>query len=207
VVPGVGDMYSSKIEFLDNGQVSRYSLFRDHVPLSYADAIALWQADRRFREIFVEILRDAPFPAYFWETPPITANSVTRPFEFVLVDSPALVAMRADSDAFAAHFNTTDKDQVVTFSNLANDAVLITPRPGAHGSAYPHLAAFSRDAPRRQQDQLWCRVGRVVLQRLQQRPLWVSTSGLGVPWLHVRVDTFPKYYTYAPYRVASGRGR
>lgn len=31
-------------------------------------------------------------------------------------------------------------------------------------------------------------------------PLWVSTSGLGVSWLHVRLDSRPKYYTYAPYK-------
>ena len=32
------------------------------------------------------------------------------------------------------------------------------------------------------------------------RLLWISTSGEGVPYLHVRLDTVPKYYVYAPYR-------
>mmetsp|Transcript_9405 Transcript_9405/g.21189 ORF Transcript_9405/g.21189 Transcript_9405/m.21189 type:complete len:541 (+) Transcript_9405:444-2066(+) len=27
-------------------------------------------------------------------------------------------------------------------------------------------------------------------------PVWLSTSGMGVPWLHVRLDSSPKYYTY-----------
>lgn len=30
--------------------------------------------------------------------------------------------------------------------------------------------------------------------------LWCSTSGLGVYWLHIRLDQYPKYYTYRPYK-------
>ena len=33
--------------------------------------------------------------------------------------------------------------------------------------------------------------------------LWVSTSGLGVYWLHVRLDSYPKYYQHAPYKNAA----
>jgi len=147
-------------------------------------------------------LCEAAFPAYFWETPPVTVDTVTRPFEFVLVDSPQLAGLEADSSGFAAHFDSADNQDVVTFSNLGNDAILVAPCPRVRLSAYPHLAAFSRDAPWRQQDQLWCRVGHVVEKRLGERPLWLSTSGLGVHWLHIRVDSFPKYYTYRPYRTA-----
>ena len=28
----------------------------------------------------------------------------------------------------------------------------------------------------------------------QGRPVWLSTEGSGVPWLHVRMDSRPKYY-------------
>ena len=38
---------------------------------------------------------------------------------------------------------------------------------------------------------------------LSDQPLWVSTCGLGVYWLHVRLDSFPKYYRYAPYQTFS----
>jgi len=33
---------------------------------------------------------------------------------------------------------------------------------------------------------------------------WLSTSGLGIAWLHVRLDERPKYYTHAPYRSPPG---
>ncbi len=33
-------------------------------------------------------------------------------------------------------------------------------------------------------------------------PLWLSTAGGGVAWLHVRLDSRPKYYGYSPYKTA-----
>ena len=38
------------------------------------------------------------------------------------------------------------------------------------------------------------------LSRTSELPVWVSTNGDGVAWLHVRIDERPKYYAYAPYR-------
>ena len=38
--------------------------------------------------------------------------------------------------------------------------------------------------------------------RIQDRPLWLSVAGGGVPWLHVRIDDRPKYYRYDSYRTA-----
>ena len=37
---------------------------------------------------------------------------------------------------------------------------------------------------------------------LETSPLWVSTAGLGAPWLHVRLDSRPKYYRFSSYRNA-----
>ena len=68
--------------------------------------------------------------------------------------------------------------------------------------AYGHLAAFVREAPREQVHALWARVGELVLERVSNVPLWLSTAGGGVAWLHVRLDSRPKYYTHAPYRRA-----
>jgi len=48
---------------------------------------------------------------------------------------------------------------------------------------------------------------RAITARLSDRPLWVSTSGLGVAWLHVRLDARPKYYQYTPYREQPGSAR
>jgi NADH:ubiquinone oxidoreductase subunit len=36
--------------------------------------------------------------------------------------------------------------------------------------------------------------------RVGEQPVWLSTAGMGVAWLHVRLDDRPKYYGYSPYR-------
>ena len=66
---------------------------------------------------------------------------------------------------------------------------------------YPHLASFVRTAPEEQIQDFWKEVSQTYDADLGESPKWLSTSGLGVYWLHVRVDSRPKYYTYSPYRL------
>jgi len=171
-------------------------------PVSYAEVLRLWRDDEDFRAFFLALLADAPFAAYRWETPPVTAATAGRPFEFVLLDSPTL-ARRPDPDAFAEHFRTpAGKRGVVEFPNLGRDAVLVVPCPAGPPSAYGHLAAFVRQAPEAQRHALWQLVGEAMRRRLDDRPVWLSTAGAGVSWLHVRLDDRPKYYGHDPYRTA-----
>lgn len=194
-------MWQAKIEILEVGRTRKFLIREQGQPLSYGQAIKHWQQDVDFCRFFSDQLAAAPFAAYFWETPPITTATVEQPFEFVLVDSPALADVQPDPNDFQPHFAAVAASEpVVAFANLSGDAFLIAPCSWAPASVYPHLAAFVRLAPALQQQALWRAVGAAVEQRLGSRPLWLSTSGLGVNWLHVRLDTHPKYYTFAPYR-------
>ena len=57
---------------------------------------------------FLQTLRNAPYKAYFFETPGVSRETAaTRWFEFVLVDAPGLrqfAESNPDLDAFASHF-------------------------------------------------------------------------------------------------------
>ena len=143
----------------------------------------------------------SPFSAFRWETPPITIATANHPFEFVLLDSPDL-ASDPDPAAFAEHFIDMVPGGVVEFSNLSRDAIMVVPCPDDPLSDYGHLAAFLRHSPEPQQHSLWELVGAAMHRRLGPRPVWLSTAGGGVAWLHVRLDDRPKYYGYAPYRNA-----
>jgi len=88
---------------------------------------------------------------------------------------------------------------VVVFPNLGGDAVLIAPCPRGHVDAYPHLAAFLRQGEKDQIRKLWQVAAETLLDRLSDTPVWLSTAGIGVAWLHLRLDTRPKYYRYRPY--------
>lgn len=104
-----------------------------------------------------------------------------------------------DPTSFEEHFDAADED-VTSFPNLSGRSQMVVPLPGNQHSAYPHLAAFTRSAPAAQQRNLWQRVGREFVERIGTEPVWLSTAGAGVAWLHVRLDDRPKYYSYEPYR-------
>ena len=165
----------------------------------WLDALA---SDERAAEEYSGILAAAPWRAFFWEHPPLTSDRVDAPLEFVMLDAPRLAGLRADPAPFAAPFAASDGEAVVRFTNLGGDAELVAPRPDPDEPAYPHLAAFVREAPRQTVRAFWRSVAGAIRSRLGTQPLWVSTSGLGVAWLHVRLDSVPKYYQFTPYRTA-----
>ncbi|MBN9119897.1 MAG: hypothetical protein J0I06_12175 [Planctomycetes bacterium] len=177
----------------------RFVVARDAGPASVADVIRGWQTDAAFRGWFNAILADAPFGAFRWETPGVTAATASRPFEFVLLDAPGL-ARRPDPDAFAEHFRNKPGATVIDFPNLGGDAVLVVPRPQVPPIPCGHLASFVREAPAEQVGALWRCVGEAMSRRVGTEPVWLSTAGAGVSWLHVRLDDRPKYYGHEPYQ-------
>lgn len=192
--PEVAAVWTARQEPLTRGR--KYHLDRGANPASVSGVLAAWDGDAGFRTFFTQLLADAPYSAFRWETPAVTSATLTRPFEFVLLDDPALDRL-PDRAAFAEHFADAD---IVTFPNLGGDAVLVVPCPVAADSAYGHLAAFLRGAPEAQRDALWRAVAAAMANRVGKKPVWLSTAGAGVAWLHVRLDDRPKYYGHAPYR-------
>jgi hypothetical protein len=169
-------------------------------PITWSDVLELWPTDD-FAQTFARTLADVPYRAFFWETPPVTVSSLDRPFECVLIDSPQLARITADPSPFAAHFAATPNADIVTFANLGGDATLIVPCPRDRPGVYPHLATFVRQGPPTQVRALWRHLALAIRATLTASPLWVSTAGLGVDWLHLRLDSAPKYYRHRPYAV------
>lgn len=195
-------MWTSCVETLEAKPTQKISIFREKHQLTYSEVIELWQHNNAFNSFFNSLLAEAPFSAYFWETPPINLSKIDRAFEFVLVDSPQLARVKANFSSFRQYFQSVPAStEVITFPNLGNDALLVVPCPVTEESVYPHLGAFVRNAPQLQQQALWQTVGKAIEENLNNQPTWVSTSGLGVYWLHIRLDSYPKYYSFKPYKV------
>lgn len=192
-------MWTSRSEPSGNDRAIGIGIDLDSTPVSYAEVLRRWQDDAAFRSFFIALLADSPFPAYRWETPPITDATADRRFEFVVLDSPEL-ARTPDTGAFAEHFSDAGEQSVIEFPNLGGDALMVVPCPVGPACAYGHLGTFVRQAPESQQHALWQQVGAAMQRRLGRKPVWLSTAGAGVPWLHVRLDDRPKYYGHAPYR-------
>jgi hypothetical protein len=164
-------------------------------PVSRAGFFTALADDRSLRTALIEMLRGSPYAAFVWETPALSADTADRDAAFAIIDSPSLARVDPDPSPFADALAGCDR--IATFANLGRDAVLVVPSPHVAPAA-AHLAAFVRTAPADVVDDLWSAVGRAVATRRAAKPdpVWVSTAGLGVHWLHVRLDDRPKYYRH-----------
>ena len=175
----------------------QYHISENQQKISFQQFLDLLIQSAAFRKFYNQLLVDCAFQGYFWEHPPMTSETLEQIYEFVLVKNKGLAQIKSNPKAFAAYFQ---EDQlVVDFDNLGKNARLITPCP-IDQKDYAHLAKFTRQAPESQIDIFWQRVGERYLDIIKEGKRWLSTSGLGVYWLHVRIDTVPKYYSHKAYR-------
>lgn len=165
--------------------------------MTWQEVLASWPASVEFVDFYSDLLAHASSDAFRWETPPLTSSHLDSIFEYVVVESNDL-ARRADASSFESHFG--GEHLIVTFTNLGRDSVLVAPCPISENDDVAHFAAFLRTAPTVQIRSLWQAIADAVTDQVGQSPLWLSTAGAGVPWLHVRLDSRPKYYSYVPYR-------
>ena len=193
-------MWEAQSVMMDKS-INKFYLLQDGANLHYEEVIHCWVEDHKFREFYISLLSGSRFEAFFWEHPAVTSSDLDQAYEFVLVNSPQLLDMTADPEPFSQQFNSSHNDQsIIASENLGRDAKLIVPRPLASKNIYAHFATFIRHAPDDQKHALFITLGKSLSRRIGDRPTWVSTSGLGVYWLHIRLDTRPKYYSYPPYK-------
>ena len=124
----------------------------------------------------------------------------------MIVKSETLQFRPVEKEDFQDYF-TEEKLAAVTFENLGKDAVLVAPNPLMTESKleiYSHLGSFMRKASDNQLKGFWKIVADNFIEEIQRKSrqnIWLSTAGDGVAWLHIRMDTRPKYYHYLNYKV------
>ena len=181
-----------------------YSILRNRVAAPWREVAAGLPRDAALRDLLTELIARGPFSHVFWECAPLTAATADQPFAFALIDAPSLARTEANPADFLDALGQ-QIEPVVQITNLGGDARLLVPRPLVEHRHYGDLCRFLRGAPALQVNALWAALGSAVSQHLAQggKPLWVSTAGLGTPWLHVRLDSRPKYYRFEDYRRAT----
>lgn len=190
-------VWTAKSENVKNGH--RILIYQGEDPVSFGAYLKLLEEDQEFASWFTDLLAGADYEAFFWEHPPLSDANIDSGVEFVLLDSPALARLSPNPEPFRSHFERDREGEIVSFRSLGGDAVLLAPRPSGSPEACVHLAAFVRQAAQSLIESLWRETGRAVRENLSERKLWLSTSGLGVSWLHIRLDSYPKYYQHRPY--------
>lgn len=187
-----------------NGASEMYTLYRDADPVSYAVFLEQLSESPVFRDLFSRVLQSVEYPAFLFECPAISKDTLDKvTFAFVVTNSVSLARAEVDPFTFKSHFLTCEK-HVTSFVSLGGDARLVVPCPVPefHSAAYTHLAQFVRFAPLSQIDRLWQAVSAHMIFTLEKSDadVWLSTNGKGVSWLHIRLDSYPKYYSYRPFK-------
>ncbi|CAG8693855.1 3567_t:CDS:2, partial [Ambispora gerdemannii] len=118
-------------------------------------------------------LKDAnnKFPAYFWECPPVSRQTINKPFEFVITKSEDLNNISQDYtnfvDYLAKGFN---KNIAHSFPNKNKDAILIIPglKVGSNKLQldYKNISQFTKNAPQEQQQALWQEVANKLAEEI-----------------------------------------
>ena len=190
----------SKTELANNRGVV-FQIGENNRAVSLGRGLQLLADESEFREYISVLLRNCGYEAIRWEMPPLSYDSVDEQFEFAVINSPGL-DVRPDKETFSSYFADMGSGKVAAFPNLGGDALLIVPSPIDAESNYSHLIRFLKSAPGNQVQELWKQVGIRALEKCGRNPVWINTAGAGVAWLHLRLDSRPKYYVHAPYRHA-----
>ena len=130
---------------------------------------------------------------FLWRTSVINSKVNKKYKEEFLEDIRLESHTRQDLQTFKEHFKKNNK-YAISFPNLSKDTVLVVPQP-RQGKQFTNLYYFMKNASVVQQKELWKLVVKEVRKMLQKHEnIWVSSQGLGIDYLHVRICSFPKYY-------------
>lgn len=204
--------WSRKLSFCGGGDTQKAQILDSTgTPLTFSEVIRLLEHDPAFPAFFNDVLSASSYEHFFWECPAVSEETAsTLPYEHVTIRASRFAA--ANPSSFEEHFRRVHRSTMATaFTNLGGDSTLVAPVPQSRRDAHQgHIAEFVRRASEHEQHFLWQTVGANLRRTLQERgrqPTWLSTDGSGVPWLHVRLDSRPKYYKHREYTAAEGGGR
>lgn len=146
---------------------------------------------------------------FLFQCTPFQANYLNRPFTFFLISdtnwwlSRLPVGSHADIKRFAEYTTQCNKGSVMAFSSEKDPSTqLICPCDEGTRSEFGFLGDFMHNASFSQKLELFRAIQLQLMLHLNSAPgkrgvpMFVSTHGLDVPWLHVRMETpLPKHYT------------
>jgi len=153
-----------------------------------------------FLLFFNKIFKDSAFNFFYFETPQIILQNNV---EFVLINASILAGNNGDYTPFKEYFEEQSYPKSVVFNNISGDAELIVPVPPSNTSGVWKVAAslgvYTRQASNESIIDFWRTSFNQINVALGEYDPYVSTSGEGVKYLHLRISHTPKYYKYKPY--------
>ncbi len=193
------EKWTSKVVLTEQDKYVRLNILEDDKPLSFRQVFNYWKESKEFVDFYVSLINSFKYLAFYWEQPGLTSNYLDYKYEFILKPSPRLDKRNVNEKAFSKYLDL--EDDVVIFDNLGKNAKLVVPTKKQDAETYKHISRFLRSAPINQVHDLFKKIGQIIFTEISDKDMiWLNTAGLGVIWLHVRLDTVPKYYKTKPYK-------
>lgn len=195
-------MYFTKSTTVLSPGKDRLTLSQEGRLLSFEKVLSLWTEDPSFRKFYWQTLIEHGSEGCFWEHPRLNQQTAGRPYECVITRTKAFGAFSADQRPFDDVFDL--QGTVSCFINLSGSAWLIAPNPvDDQATDCRDLISFCRSAPEKLLHGFWIAIGGEVTKAIASDSdfQYLSTHGLGVLWLHVRLERRPKYYHHKAYKL------
>ena len=130
---------------------------------------------------------------FIWRTSVITTDKTNKYRDEFIIDD--RLPKQQDYSSFVQHIENENNKYTCVFKNISGDTTLIVPMP-KKGKNFATLKHFIDNASLTHKKLFWKKVSQTITLLLKTNPkLYVSTHGHGVPYLHVRICSTPKYYS------------
>jgi hypothetical protein len=131
---------------------------------------------------------------FYFETS-VCNKKLDSQYKEEFIEDVKLNKLEQDFMSFDKYIRESKNKYATYFYNLNKDALLIVPIPRKNKN-YTTIKDFIDTASIVQQKHFWFLVAKNILEMLKiHDKVYVSTHGMGVYYLHVRIDLTPKYYS------------
>lgn len=129
---------------------------------------------------------------FMWNTSVIKNNGNSKFIEKFRVNDK--LPIQQNFNSFKSHIKKSKNKYVTSFYNLNKDTILVVPVHRRYKN-YATIKDFCDNASITQQKYFWKEVAKLIKNIIKkEKYIWVSTHGLGVPYMHIRISNKPKYY-------------
>ena len=153
--------------------------------MKWSEVLSQWESGN-----YPKVPKNIKSP-YFWRTS-VQSSKKDLPYKEEFLEDERLLNKKQDLKTFEEKFKK--EKYAVSFPNLSGDTILVVPVP-RKGKRFTNMFYFMNNASEIQKKELWKKVAEQAKEFLKtNEKIWISTHGLGVNYLHVRICNNPKYY-------------
>ena len=153
---------------------------------------------------FVSIINNTiNYNSYFLECPKMNADTLNDEFEFIIYDAKNKFENKsANFDIFCPYSDNHLSFSMKSYSG--NTLIIPNYMKGTPCVNYLNISNFLKNSLDEQIVDLFYLISDNLKKEINSgKTVWLSTHGLGIPWLHIRIDYYPTYYSHKKYVISN----